>query len=189
MKTKKNGKNRHNNKVKIDYRTKEISFIPIYTTSFLKQYLYWFSEIAMISLTTFLICIISIVILMRNEYEMILVTVMVGSFCFFWTLILSLPFFNKKWRDNKYPKKMAHLSKFFSPSKRKWKKVTKENLLDNKFFIPQFSNVLVEYRLYGDFKKVKNIEINNKYEKDSYNWSGMFIFPKIKKGYMEIRYI
>lgn len=112
------------------------------------------------------------------------------------TLFNSLLFFNKKWRSNKFPMFNAWLIELtgkliFRKRKKKVKVMNQEALIDNKFFIPCFSNVALDYEASGDYGKyLTNIEISNIFDKNDQEWFCIFHFSQTPKtGELKLEYI
>lgn len=178
-----NGDNYHNNNVVVDYIKKSVSFEPIIAGNLIKYY--WDFVLPLIIKTiaiTFILMLPVFVISDRFPVEVFFPT-------FLFSLVFSLNFFRKNWRKNWYPKFQA--SFYTMMGDRKFKKVNPEALINNQFIIPCFSNIMLEYKAYGDFALyLKKIEIKNLYQDDSYNFFCFFSFTKkVTDGDLMIRYI
>lgn len=195
------GNNTDNNRVWIDFEKKEIKYEPVPVKSkllsdmlfplqvYLLTFIFQFPLFVVFSILAVLdIYILALYILWIQVFTGILVST-VYAFRFN---------FIKKWRYNMFPIFNAEVNSstiqpFFMISELKYQKVRKEAMIENMFIVPEFSNVVLDYILTGDYKKyIKSISIQNLYHKKDNKWNVVFMFnrkKKIKKGDFLIRYI
>jgi len=194
-----NGKNPYNNRVHIDYRRKYVHFKPIKGSwSEATPYRMFFMTInSFLIITSFpiMLIILSLLYFVMDSpiYELQSVTLIWYGFCSLFAWCLSLIYFNKKWRENKFPKFNYYvLTKIRNSTGKKgskYKLVKPCNVLGNKIFIPHFNNVMFKYKSVGDFTKIKSIDIMNSFDDDPDNWyCQITLNKKPVNGYMEIYY-
>ena len=104
-------------------------------------------------------------------------------------------FFIPSWRMKHFPKFNASLMKISKLIlKMKWNKmliVDPKAIIDNKFIIPHFSNVELEYETSGQFSDyLSRISIRQCYKNSPYDFLCVFKFRhKPKEGYLKLRYV
>ena len=186
------GDNPFNNRVYVDFKRKHVSFEPVKGSHTIRKLYLMFMFNCM-----FLMCIVLFIpaILLEIVQEGIggiLLSCGVGS-----GIILSLLYFNEKWRKEKYPKANHKIIKFILKAitcgvyKDKKKVILPKSLFLGKYFlIPKFRNVMLEYKLKGDFaKQIKDIRIDNLFKDDPCEWYCVIEFNKKPlNGSMELVY-
>lgn len=102
---------------------------------------------------------------------------------------ISLPYFIPSWRKNHYPKVMAMID--IIAGKRKTKIVNPATMLDNRFIIPMFRNVMLQYELRGEFARyIQSVRIENLFLHDEYKWMVIFQFKKKPMtGQLKVHYV
>lgn len=198
-----NGENHYNNKVVVNYRDRTIKFVPVAKRSIIIYYITFLISLQITFTIMWIYGICAPLALLSYIYDpaiyliVPLLPIIKGIYIaiFFYSLI----FFNKKWKENYFPKANAGLKEIraysmwyipFIYKKEKNKKIRINNLYKNFIIIPSFDNIELKYKLYGDFKKnIKNIVINNHFHENDTSWYCIFEFKRRpKKGYMEVEY-
>ena len=123
-------------------------------------------------------------------------------FMFIPSLLITSLFVSNKWLLKKMPSINMNLA-LFPSNGYYYAKVEAKDMKDNKFEIPLFDNIFMDYDLYGDFKNIQKVNITEydfkkkwknilgklKERQQDGNWKVEFIFKqKPEKGYMEIRF-
>jgi hypothetical protein len=202
------GNNHHNNNVYVDFVNKNVDFEVKVEEKGITYFLSFFSGVLLASFIFFLpIYFLTLGVYfsylsvygatdfplhINNIINSILIILLILNFLVL--LIFSLKFLNKKWRSERFPlvnaftAKVSNLHIFF---KKKWKEVNPEAIVNNRFIIPQFNNVVLEYELEGDFSKyITNLDIVNKYTNNAFKFTAIFTFSKKpEKGSMRVYYI
>ncbi len=178
-----NGNNPYNNNVIVDYIKKSVVFEPLKDSGILKQYYLFFNQLFMKGLMISLIAGMPLFLLNDTWKSFLVIFGLITLFSF----VFSLNFFREEWRKNWLPK-VYHGINFYHT---KYKKINPLALIDNKFIIPCFDNVMLQYKAYGDFAThLKKIEIRNLYEDDKFNFFCIFSFKKkVNEGYLKIKYV
>ena len=103
--------------------------------------------------------------------------------------IMSLPYLFKPWRKNYFPAFMAMAD--ILEHKTKKNVCNPETIIDNKYIIPLFSNVMLNYELWDDFsRQIESVRIENLFVDDAYKWMVVFRFKnKPINGKMTVHYI
>ena len=186
------GDNPFNNRVYVDFKRKHVSFEPVKGShTIIKLYLMFFCNCLMLMVALLFIPMIIIDLIIVNG------GVVLMSFGLLIGFFLSLVYFNEKWRKEKYPKTnhkvITIITKVFTFGMYKDKKklVTNKSLFLGKYFlIPKFKNIMLEYKLKGDFaKQIKDIRIDNLFKDDPFEWYCVIEFyKKPLNGSMELAY-
>jgi hypothetical protein len=117
----------------------------------------------------------------KGAYAMLIIWVM--------PLLMSLPYLYKPWRKNYFPAFMAMLD--ILEHKTKKAVCNPEAIIDNKYIIPFFANVMLKYELWGDFsRQIESVKIENLFMDDAYKWMVVFRFKnKPLDGKLSVHYI
>jgi len=123
----------------------------------------------------------------------LLLTLLIAGF------FASLIYFYKPWRERYYPKYNAvMIDIIFLGLRTKRFKITPDMLFNNRFIIPRFNNILLEYEMTGDFNKyAQTIDVIalKKLKKgclvdDPFHFKVTFYFNDvIKNGELKVKYI
>jgi len=186
------GDNPFNNRVYVDFKRKHVSFEPVKGShTIITLYVMFLYNCIMLMIGLLIIPMIILDLIITN------LGTMLATFGIIVGFLLSLIYFNKTWRKEKYPKtnhKMITLiTKIFSFGiyKEKKKLVLSKSLFQGKYFlIPKFKNIMLEYKLKGDFaKQIKDIRIDNLFKDDPFEWYCVIEFyKKPLNGSMELAY-
>lgn len=182
------GNNFYNNAITIDFDKRNVEFTPVIRGegSVIRYYITFLLNIVEAAIYPAAIGLGSIIllgmILRMNSYYAETVFIILGGI----TIIgISLLYFNKKWRNDKFSKFMFTISLLGHK-----KKTITPDMINNKTFIFPFKNVGLKYKLYGDFTKIRKIYIRNPFPKNDYTWLCYFEFktqPKV--GKMKLTYV
>lgn len=197
-----NGENTYNNSVEIDFKKREVHFSPIKGNR--KKYSYLFDISNNVRSILASVFYLGIGVCMFRDYvnhlgimqqTSIRLIGMLAVLLIFLPLIIPLIFIPKYIKDNYFSKLMALLIIIREGIKGRVAKtkgtVNKEMIIDNKYIIEEFDNVMLKYKLTGDMaKKIKKIRIINKFTDNPYKWKAIFEFKKgIKNGDLWVNYI
>ena len=197
-----NGRNVYNNRVFVNFKDKKVDFVPIKEThvGFYRRYYVFFMSMftRLMLITMFISLVVFFPYLMFYEEEALALLPMILTLVipFGIAFPFSLLYFDKKWRENKFPefnyKMLGTLKTVFKMESAVRKKTVKPDaIVNNQFVIRQFSNVSLRYKVFDDFANyLKSIEINNIFDKKDTDWYAIFTFNKQPKhGYMSLYYI
>lgn len=195
--------NIYNNKVIVDYDKKTVDFTPVMDGKPSKYYFILLSNLIIFMIyvgiySAIIFMYIKIIFFEFNIYDSyyLIKGLMINyliSICFI--IPFSLLIFNMKNRYKYYPKIGYNIAKFcrllFFQKPQKKKVINKDCIIDNKFFIPYFYNIMLKYELYGDFKdNLKSVKIINFYVDDGKDWFCQFEFYRpIQNGKMVVKYL
>lgn len=183
-----NGENPYNNRVLIDYEKKLVVFDPMTQGGIIRYYMEFLLNLIVKGMLIWGILMYIIwgitailKIEMTEKYVIIPMIILLTI-----SISISLLYWNKKWRHNCYPK----FNHAISLTKNKEKTFNKDALVDNKAIIPNFSNVMIQYKATKDFgKQLKEIKIINRYNENAYDWLAIFTFKKTpQNGELKIKY-
>lgn len=184
-----------NNCVTVDYDNRKVFFEPIGHRNLFSLYVQFSTPLFLLELCQILIVfgIISIWCGLIPEflYSQIL-TIFIQIFVCSLTLlffILSLHFWIPRWRKEYFPLLNFKISKMFFMEKSLV--INPEILHDNKFIIPSFDNIGLEYEASKDFSKfLRRIEVRNIFVGTDEFWQCIFVFrKKPKSGELSIKYV
>lgn len=194
-----NGNNIYNNRITVDYQKQTVTFDPVkggMTKKGIRKGLIIGTTLAnmIIGMGIILIpaAIISATVYRNTQLEdyitkIALITYLTTTATA--TLIMTIKSRNEKWMKEKYPETNATILNIISMGIReKRAKIKPEQLYRNMMIIPNFGNISLKYKLYGEFTKLKRISINN--TKGNTNWYCIFEFrKKPKTGHMTVKYM
>ena len=193
-----NGNNHFNNKVIVDFVKKRVIFEPVKVGNLIYHWMYFLVNI-IVFFTGPILIIMSLPLFFFQEFNIYpqiyityLSTVYVLTFGIS-SFLISLIYFNKIWRTNKFPDFMGTLvsKTMLIVDTTKHVKVVNSNMLQGKkFIIPYFKNVMLEYEATDDYGEyLKNITIDNYFKEDAGKWFCIFEFTKKPiKGELKIQY-
>jgi len=202
-----NGKNAYNNNIHVDFETGKVDFVPIKwhkaRTFFIFLSMHIIAPLSALKpIIIFTICSIALYVVDSKYLPAVILAYNMLNILVVWfiaSILASLIYFNKTWRENYYPKYNATLAIINSTgSKLKVCRITPDKLYHNMFIIPKFSNVFFKYEMEGDFASyAKRIDVialkkleKGKLVDDPMNFKLVVTFKKpVKTGYMKIKYI
>jgi len=197
-----NGDNYHNNVIDIDIKKEKVMFRPIkIKKAFFKYYYSFLLELMMLSFifsSCFVIALsLSTFIYFSDNVDYTFIMTLICFIPLAITIILSFKYFDGDWRKNKYPMieaKLSNICSYIFRYKSAYKEHTINNtdcFMGNKLIIPNFQNVSLEYKAYGEFgTHLKRIFVNNAFEDNPYVWNMFFEYDTLPKtGKLIIRYI
>ena len=180
-----NGENFYNNAITVDFEKRNVEFVPIVKGRLFSYYFDFLISLVYATIIPFVAGCFTIRLLeifsKTNTHATIIFTCgwLVVMF------ITSLIYFNKNWRNKNSAKFMFETAFFL-----KHKRTVTPDMINNKSFMFPFKNVGLEYRLYGDFTKIRKIYIKNPFPNDMYTWLCCFEFKKQPKiGEMKLVYV
>lgn len=192
-----NGNNPFNNKVVVDFEKRTVVFKPMTQGSIITYWGMLFIKIYCFFL--FLTIFIPLIaVCMPEDYFLRTIILLLYMYYFLLSLIISflfsLKYFDKKWQSEVYPRFNANLSiklrKLLFQKELKWKRFNDNAVVNKKIFVPNFGNVMLKYRVHGDFSnQIKRITIDYLFEDDPLKWFIVFEFKKKPvSGWLEIKY-
>lgn len=197
------GDSHRNCKIGVDYINKTVTFDEVGKSTLLSTwFLFVFSIFSAIIIPIFVFMLIGVVILyinigrfdlldmedvLNNKYVYLYSTL--AMYIMTASVLISLQYMNIKWRKKYYPGFMAVLSIMKGENKKRI--INTDSILDNKYIIPMFSNIMLQYEMIDDFvDKIKSVRIINLYKDDPYQWFCVFEFiAKPVSGKLVIWYV
>jgi hypothetical protein len=184
---KSNGNNVYNNSVSVNYLKRTIDFKPMLEVSAFRMKLlsYVAAMMCAITLTAIPTLIFTESHLVDKEVGYAIALFLLTSYL----VLLPFIYLNKWFIKNMYPKfnyGNQRLIVFGATTKKRV--VNPEAIIDNKYIIPCFSNIVIEYETTEDFSSnLERVEINNLFKNDSFKWYAVFYFTeKPVKGEMKL---
>lgn len=196
-----NGENHHNNAVVIDFDNRKIDFTPVTTHS---DWMYWLAYFTIVLTPIFLLSIliwgaVFVGYLIVDSGD--IASYAFGGFTVAMLLIIpvviaffySLMFFDPYFRRNIFPKaneRWILLSHGLIDSKEEFV-VNPDAIMDNKLWIPRFSNVSLSWDATGDYSfYLKKVYVKNYWFKNDEEWFAIFEFSqKPVDGEMKVTFV
>jgi len=196
-----NGNNLYNNKVDVDFVKKSVVFTP-FKKQFteLHSFFYFLGYISYLTFYVWIMMVLSILILF---YIVHIDIRYIRILSFILPLVISINLFlycclflSSNFKNNYFPKvnkslqKLAYLFIYLSWRKDDYLEVNREAIINNKFIIPYFKNISLEYVITGDYiDKIKRIYISNLFNNNAFKWFCVIEFKDIPEyGSMKISY-
>ena len=195
-----NGRNFHNNAIKVDFVSQTVNFTPVPADGFVATFfLLWFSLLFNSALLLiYCMSMVLVIGLTFLNFSMDAVALcLLGIICFpiLVASFFSLAFFIPSWRESKFPEFNAWMSLMTSKllcqgDSKVFKTINSEAIVDNMFFVPVCSNVVFSYEAIKDFSLyLDSIQVLNRFVGDDGDWFIVIKWSeKPVEGYMKISY-
>lgn len=193
-------KNPFNNKVLVDYEKRTVRFEPVGAGTLYYYWFIWWNQLTtpvmlLLVATSWLVYPTAAFKLEPHSFALIVqLTSMVYLGLFASLSVVSLIYFIPSWRHRYFPSTNARLQRYLklllSFKRTTPKKILPSSVVNNKVFVPNFSNVELQYTAIGDMKtQLKRIRIDTIFDQDPWEWYFVFEFKKQPKdGHLMVMY-
>lgn len=184
------GDNYHNNAVGVDVKTGTVSFRPVVgSQNIFKYYVrFTFSSMffsALIGMYYSILLFAAMLLFGKNSKDILPIIILSSVLC---GVIYSLRYLSPRWRSEEYPSEQSRLSDAVSfalsfRSSKTLRVFDHASLIENKAFIPSFTNVSLEYKATGDMgRMLDRIDVINPFKDDAFAWLAVFRFNGTPKS-------
>jgi hypothetical protein len=195
-----NGLNYCNNAIKVDFVRQTVKFSPIPKSFFEVFFDCWLSFLfSSAILSVYVLVFVIVFALVFGFFSDFFLAVVTGLFVVVVPIvsasIFSLGFFVKSWREHSYPEFNARMALFSSVltgfrSNKTFLTVNPNAIVNNCFFVPIVSNVVLEYEATLDFAfYLESVEVVNRYLGMDGDWFVVIRWSQLPvEGFMKLSF-